>query len=141
MTALPALDNVFAYVAGTVTSITVILILQTISSLIYRLPASLDFSDKNAVRRAMARMPRGAYAMLELSYAAGSMAGGDATARLAVSHGTFLALALGVLLTLCGVQNLRAIPHPRWVAVLTSVTYVPMSYVGARIWEAESARV
>jgi predicted Kef-type K+ transport protein len=76
-------------------------------------------------------MPLGALWMLELSYALGCLTAGVVTAAGARERRLTLALVVGGIFTVLGFVNLTQFPAPLWLAVVTTVTYVPATLVGA----------
>ena len=84
----------------------------------------------------MAQMPLAAFLGVELSYVAGSLVAGAVLGWLARSHILRLAIALGVFLTLMNFMNLTQVPHPTWMAVLTTITFLPLTWLAAR-WMAK----
>lgn len=109
-----------------------IFVVEAIGHKIYPVPGE-TVNTKEALRRFIKTLPIGALLTVELGYVIGSVSGGFVIGKMAVSNATQLAIGLGGLLTLFGIQNLVMIPHPTWFAVLTSVTYIPGTYVGARL--------
>jgi hypothetical protein len=110
----------------------VIAAVQAVGHQLYPLPPGLDVNNPSALAASIAEAPAGALWMVELGYVLGSFAAGAAIRRLAPGRGARLPLIIGALFTLAGFMNLAAIPHPLWFAVLTTVTYIPMSLLGAK---------
>ena len=125
--------RIAAAVAGLAGSVALIMVVQAVGVLLYPPPSDLDFSDPDALAALMAQMPLGALLMVELSYAAGSLAGGAIVRRVAPNRTTGPLLVVGGLLTLAGFANLAAIPHPLWFAVLSTLTYLPCTFLGAAV--------
>ena len=123
--------RIAAVVAGLAGSVALIMVVQAVGVLLYPPPSDLDFADPDALAALMAQMPLGALLMVELSYAAGSLAGGAIVRRVAPNRTTGPLLVVGGLLTLAGFANLAAIPHPLWFAVLSTLTYLPCTFLGA----------
>lgn len=120
-----------AVVAGLLGSVVLIMAVQAVGTRLYPPPPGTDFTDPAAVAALMAQIPLGALLMVELSYAAGSLAAGAIVRLVTPDRPTVLAVVVGGLLTLAGFANLAAIPHPLWFAVLSTVTYVPCALLGA----------
>ena len=125
--------RIAAAVAGLAGSVALIMVVQAVGVWLYPPPSDLDFSDPDALAALMAQMPLGALLMVELSYAAGSLAGGAIARRVAPNRTTGPLLVVGGLLTLAGFANLAAIPHPLWFAVLSTLTYLPCTFLGAAV--------
>lgn len=120
-----------AVVAGLAASVALIMAVQALSARLYPPPPGLDLTDPGALAELMAQMPLGALLMVELSYAVGSLGGGVAAGMVSRERPYLPAAVVGALLTLAGLANLAAIPHPAWFAVVTTVTYVPCALQGA----------
>lgn len=125
--------RIAAVVAGLAGSVALIMVVQAVGVLLYPPPPDLDFADPDALAALMAQMPLGALLMVELSYAAGSLAGGAIVRRVSPDRTTGPLLVVGGLLTLAGFANLAAIPHPLWFAVLSTLTYLPCTFLGAAV--------
>ena len=123
--------RVGAVVAALFGSVVLIMAVQAVGAWLYPPPPGTDFADPEAVAALMAQIPLGALLMVELSYAAGSLAGGAIVRLVTADRATVLAAVVGGLLTLAGFANLAAIPHPLWFGVLSTVTYVPCAVLGA----------
>jgi hypothetical protein len=129
----PIVKNGLALLAGLFSAVVVISAVQACNFALYPPPPALDYNDPAQLALIMAQMPFGALVVLELSYALGSLAGGAVLGWLAASAHRSLALALGGMLTLAGLANLMTVPHPLWISILTTVTYVPMAWLGVRL--------
>lgn len=123
--------RIVAVIAGLAGSMAVIMAVQAAGVRLYPPPPGADFTDPDALAALMAQMPLGALLMVELSYAAGSLAGGAVVHLVVRKRTTGPLLVVGWLLTLGGVANLAAVPHPLWFAGLSTVTYLPCVFLGA----------
>ena len=119
--------RIAAVVAGLPGSVALIMAVQALSVRLYPPPPGTDFADPAEL---MAQ-PLGALLMVELSYVAGSLAGGALAGLVAPNRTRGPLLVVGGLLTLAGFANLTALPHPLWFAVLSTLTYVPCVFLGA----------
>jgi hypothetical protein len=120
---------VLAFVAGNV----IIMLVQGLNMAVFPPPAGFDWSDPAAVERMVAAMPFGAYVGVELAYVFGCLVCGLVIGAFAGSRPMLLAAIAGVLFTLAGFANIAMIPMPVAMAVLTTVTYVPCTLLGAVI--------
>ena len=127
------LRNVLAFVAGLAVSIAVISGFQYLNSLLFPLPAGLDPKNPDDVAAIMTQAPFLAMLGVEISYAAGAFLGGAIVATIASHRAVAFALGLGALLTVFNITNLVSIPHPLWMAILTTITFVPLTWLGARL--------
>ncbi len=124
------LRGIAATAAGIVCGIVLITAVQALGIRLYPLPPGVDPADPEAVARVVRDAPAGALLMVELSYAAGSLAAGIVVGLIARRRPFLLAGIIGGLLTAAGFANLAAIPHPMWFAVLSTVTYLPCALLG-----------
>lgn len=124
------LANALAYLAGLVASFCSVALVEMLGHQMFPV-AGMSGKNKEELRRIVRSLPLGAFLMVELAYVTGSLSGGYVIARLAATHQMQLACGLGALLTLFGFQNLIAIPHPLWFAIVSTCTYIPMAYLGA----------
>lgn len=122
--------GIAATAAGLVAGIVLIMAVQALGVRLYPLPPGIDLGDPAAMARVVRDAPLGALLMVELSYAAGSLAAGITVGLLARRQAYLLAGVLGGLLTVAGFANLAAIPHPAWFAVVSTATYIPGALLG-----------
>jgi len=120
---------VLSFVAGAV----VIGLVQWVNWVLFPPPPGFDLSDPAAVERLAAQMSVGAWVGLELSYALGSLACGLLIGAFAASRPMLLAAIAGLGFTLAGLANLAMIPTPFAMAVLTTLTYLPCTLLGAAL--------
>ncbi|GDX79838.1 hypothetical protein LBMAG42_16490 [Deltaproteobacteria bacterium] len=121
------LRNVLAVVLSFVVGNVVIMAVQAVNMMIFPAPPGFDFNDAEAVAAMVASMPLGAFMGVELSYVAASAGAGAVIARVAASRHVALGVGVGVLFTAANFMNMASIPHPMWFAVLTTVTFVPVT--------------
>jgi len=122
------LSTLLALIVGSV----LISLVQSLGHVLYPFPGELDLNDPEALAKVIAQAPVGALLMVELAYVVGCFAAGALVVRLAPGFGLRLPVIVGALFTVAGFMNMAAIPHPLWFAVLTTVTYIPMSVLGAK---------
>jgi hypothetical protein len=126
---MPILKKVGSILAGLLVAVVVMSAIQFANYQLFPPPTRLDPENPEHLAQIMGQMPLLAFFMLELSYAIGSFLGGFTLGKLAPENPR-LSWVLGAVLTLAGVANLFAIPHPVWVAVMTTVTYLPLARLG-----------
>ena len=129
--------GIAATAAGMAAAIVLIMAVQALGLRLYPLPPDVDLADPADMARVLRDAPAGALLMVELSYAAGSLAAGSVVGLLARHHVFLLAGIVGGLLTVAGFTNLAAIPHPAWFAIVSTVTYLPcalLGVLGVRRW-------
>ena len=127
--------NAFSIVAAFIAAFVIMMLLQYANALLFPPPAGLDYNKPDDLVKIMAQMPLQALLGVELSYVLGSLVAGAMVGWLASSHARRLAIALGVFLTLMNIMNLVQVPHPAWLGVLTTATFLPFTWLGTR-WTA-----
>lgn len=123
----PIVRNVLASLAGLLAGGVGITLVEMIGMTIYPPPPDLEPAEL------MRQIPLGALLMIELAYALGGLVAGVTATKLGVAKPPRLAVIVAVVLTLGGVTNLVMLPHPLWFAVLSTLTFVPMAMLGARL--------
>ena len=127
----PLFKNLLVLGCGWLACGVVISLVQFLSHTLFPLPQGFDFyGDPEMVRNAIT-LPM--MLMLELSYILGSFVGGFVIGKYGATHKLEYAGFLGALFTLVNVFNILAIPHPVWLIVLTSLTFVPMTLFGCMV--------
>lgn len=124
--------RILAVLAGLITGMIVIGLVEYISHQIYPPPADFDYTNKEALAELMKNIPVGALIIVIIAWAAGSFAGGFVASKIGREKGITLGLIVGAILMLAGIINMLMIPHPIafWIGGLT--VYLPFSYWGAK---------
>jgi hypothetical protein len=129
----PIARNVLAVVASLVAGVCVIMLVESVKLMLYPPPPGIDFDDPEQLAEMMRNMPIGALLMVELAYALGSLTAGLVVGKVGATRQIELALGVGGLLTLAGVATLVMAPHPIWFAIVSTLTYVPLAWLGAKL--------
>lgn len=129
----PIVRNVLAVVAGLVAGVGVIMLVESLKLMLYPPPPGIDYDDPEQLAEMMRNMPIGALLMVELAYALGSLTAGLVVGKLGATRQIGLALGVGGVLTLAGVATLVMAPHPIWFAIMSTLTYVPLAWLGAKL--------
>ncbi|MGZ3699895.1 MAG: hypothetical protein ACXVCH_17515, partial [Bdellovibrionota bacterium] len=101
--------------------------------LVFPPPAGMNFQDPQAVAAFIAGLPVAAFLLMLITFALGSLVGGLIATRVSKEPGPRPALMVGILLTAFGIMNLRAVAHPMWFSVASTLIYCPFSWLGFRI--------
>ena len=125
--------RIVAVLLGIVAASVVIFALESVGHKVYAPPGGLDFKNPEAVRAFIASMPRGAFALVLLGYALGSLVGGVTATLISGRTSSRAAIAVGAVLTILGLINLVSVPHPMWFAVTSLLLYIPCAWLGSRI--------
>lgn len=106
---------------------------QAVNSMLFPLPEGLDLTDPAMAQQVLEQVPVAAMLGVEVSYIVGSLAAGLLVGRTARRRHIALAIVVGAVFTGLNVINMMQIPHPLWMAVLTTVTFVPVAWLGCRL--------
>lgn len=118
---------------GIVAALVVVTLGDALAGAIHPLPPGLDFSDRDAVRTAIAGMPLAAYLALVAGWSAAGGLGAWTAARTAPSHRRRAGLVVGALLLASTLANLVMIPHPAWMWPAALVAVALAGVAGARL--------
>lgn len=123
--------NILALLAGLLVSGLVISFVQWIGHYVYPVVGLDGNTSRDELKRKIAKLPFGAFIFVELAYILGSLCGGavislSASPELISRAATLLAFAL----TVCGVLNLLAIPHPLWFSIISTASFFPSVFSG-----------
>ena len=127
------LKQIGIVIAALAAAMVLIMLVQQLNLLLFPLPDWVDTNNPEHLSELMSTLPLPALLMVELSYVLGSLAAGLLLAFLTKGKCLWQVLVVGGLLTLAGFANLASVQHPLWLAVLTTVTYVPVTYLGSRL--------
>ncbi|MBA3849718.1 MAG: hypothetical protein C0502_06950 [Opitutus sp.] len=106
--------NTLAAMAGAVTGIVLISLIQLLSARLYPVPEGLDRTNAVAMGGFMRTLPAGAFLLVLLSYLVGGFGGALAAGKLSLSHGRRQAVMVAVLFAFASLMNLLSFPHPAW---------------------------
>jgi len=126
-----ALRSVLVVIGSVVAGSVVMLAVQSANYVLFPPPEGLDYNDPEQLEQIVDAMPPAALWMLELSYALGCLVAGVVAAAAVRGRRLTLALIVGCIFTLLGFVNLAQFPAPLWLAVLTTLTYVPATLAGS----------
>ena len=129
----PTLRSIVSLGGGLVAAFLIFLLIQGVNSVLFPPPAGTDLRDSEAMRRFAETLPTTAFLVVLLSYAVGSFAAGWIAARYAPRGAMSHALVVGAALTLVGVMNLMALPHPTWFWVVNLPEFVLFAWLGAKV--------
>ena len=108
------LRNTLAAMAGAVTGIVLISLIQLLSARLYPLPAGLNPADKAAMGEFMRTLPAGALLLVLVSYLLGVFGGALVAGRLSLGQGRRQAVMVAILFAFASLMNLLSFPHPAW---------------------------
>jgi hypothetical protein len=125
------LRGILVVIGSVVLGSVVMFAVQSANYVLFPPPAGLDYTDPKQLQQIVDAMPLAALWMLELSYVLGCFAAGAVTGIWAPGRRLALALVVGGIFTVLGFVNLTQFPAPLWLAVVTTLTYVPASLAGS----------
>ncbi|HKI33827.1 MAG TPA: hypothetical protein VKA46_18385 [Gemmataceae bacterium] len=126
--------SIIAVLLGIILAFVVLFALEGIGMLVYPLPEGVSPNDTEALKKLLPNMPVGAFLLVLLGNAVGSLAGGFLGAWMARRAQATHALIVGTVLMLMGVANLLILPgHPAWFWAASLLVYLPPAYLGARM--------
>ena len=123
------LKRIGAVLVGLLIAMVVIGLFEWGGMYIHQAP-KVDYHDPKALADMMRDMPLSAFLWLLLGYAVASVSGGVVATLISGREKNLPAMIVGVVLTLGGLMNQTEIPHPMWFAVVSTLVYVPMAWVG-----------
>jgi hypothetical protein len=125
--------NILAVIAGFVVGSALISAVQYLNYQLNPPPPGLDPSKAEDIVKMMEGVTVPVLLMVEFSYLLGSLGAGFVSGKVAASRWKLWALVLGTAFTIANFVNMAQIPHPLWFAVLTTVTFLPLAWLGARL--------
>jgi len=127
------LRNILSLIAGLAAGVIAVFAIHSLNYLLFPPAEGLDYNKPEDLALMMGQLPPLAFAMLELSYLVGSFLTGAVIGRFAARRPLPWAISAGGLLTAANLVNLTNVPTPLWLAVLTTVTFLPATWLGARL--------
>jgi len=128
--------SIVAVIAGFVAASAVMMLIEWLNGhVLYPELGKLaeGMTDREAIRALLASAPVGAFLVVLLGWALGSLAGGYLATWIGRNPPFAHALVLGGLLTLAGIANNLVIPPPGWFWIPTLLVFLPAAYAGARL--------
>jgi hypothetical protein len=116
--------SVLAVVLGVVVTTIVITGVESISSLLYPLPAGFDLHDREALQAFIAGLPVGAFLLVVFGWFLGTFCGAALAARVGRRTPAVHAVIVGIVSMAAGILNLAMLRHPAWVWVAGLLAFV-----------------
>ena len=110
----PVLKTSLAVVAGVIAGGAIVFVTEAIGHSLFPPPADIDLSNPDDVKRLMASLPAGAFAMVLLGWFLGGFSPGPTSAH-AIARKPVAAWAVAVIFILFTIMNFFMIPHPAWI--------------------------
>jgi hypothetical protein len=125
--------TVAAVLAGLVTALVVMTLVESVGHAMFPPPAELDPMTPEGMAAIVAQMPPAALLALLIAGLCGAVAGGIAATRVAGGERITEALVVGTVLTIGTLINVMTIPHPVWMGAASVAVQLPASWLGARL--------
>ena len=107
------MKTILAVVAGVVVGGAIVFVSEAVGHSLFPPPADINLANPEDVKRLMASLPAGAFAMVLLGWLLGSLAG--ALVALRIARRPAAAWAVAVVFILATTANFFMIPHPAWM--------------------------
>ena len=107
-----------AVIAGIVATSIAVGLVQQLGHYLYPLPAGTDPNDPEAIKKHVETAPFFAVFLVIISYAAGALAGGFVSTKIANDGKKIYAIIIGILFLMISVYMMITIPSPIWFWVL-----------------------
>ena len=128
----PVLRNILAVVAGVIAGSIVNMGIIIVSTYIIPWPAGIDPMDPESIAEGMHLFETKHYIMPWLAHAIGTLVGAFTTAKLAANRKLILAMVIGIVFLVGGIQMVMSTPSPMTFTLLDlGLAYIPMAYLGA----------
>lgn len=122
-------------VAGFIAASIIMMVFESINSLIYPFPEGMNTRDLVAVRAFADTLPATAFILVFLGWAKGAAVGtwlAGLIARYFGAAGSYRATALpiAIILSLAGILNQQMFQFPIWTAIVGTALFFAFSYLG-----------
>ncbi len=128
------MKNIFhriaAVIGGTLFGVLVVMVVEGISSQIYKMPADLDMNDTEAMTQWINSLPIGAFLFVLAAWALGCFAGAFVARRIAPERSAVPGVIAWVLLTIASISTLILVPHPVWFSVVAVLACLLFGLLG-----------
>ncbi|WP_338378521.1 hypothetical protein [uncultured Flavobacterium sp.] len=127
------LKNILAVIAGWLIGSTVNMLLIKIGSSIFPIKG-VDSNDMEALADIMPNLSSEYFIFPFLGHAFGSLVGALIVTLIATNHKMKLALVIGVLFLVGGIDVNYMLPGPIWFTIADiTLAYIPMAYIGGKL--------
>jgi MFS family permease len=128
------MKQVLAVLAGLVVGVLVIFLAQAIEMAIFPPPANFDPNDPEQVKQLMQNASTLSLVLVLVGYFLGAFIGGLVATNIIKGTTWMPALLVGTVLTVLGLINLLAIPHPLWFTIFGLVIYFAGSFISFLVY-------
>jgi hypothetical protein len=136
--------NLFRAILGAVVGVglafLVVVIAEQLGQRIYPVPADIDWSDADAVRRYTGSLPVGALFLFLAGWVGATLIGAVAGSALARPRAILISVIVGGLMLAATIANFLMTPHPAWLVAATIILIVNATWVAAKLtWKPGNA--
>jgi len=124
--------KILALIAGFLTFIIVVTIVQVINGLIFGMPKPETLNSPEAMQAYVSSMPTGSFLGLLVSYIVGSFSSGYLMKVISKWDSMLLPLVMGLIGTCGWAYTITQISHPIWVTIAGFLSYLPFTFLGYR---------
>lgn len=122
-----------ATLIGAIAGILSISLFEYLAIYLFPLPADIDMQDINSISANMDSIPLINLIAVSIGFALASFIAGFVCVKIKTHNAFVPILAVGIILTIFGFVNFLTIPHPLWMIVVGSATFIPMTFLGGKI--------
>jgi hypothetical protein len=122
-----------ATVAGLLTAVAVVSVVEFVSGVIYPVPRDVRPHDGESIRRYVESMPSGVYLSELAAWGIGVFGGSWVATRLVGGSSRVPGFAVGAFLLVVGTVNLSLLPRPDWFAILGILVFPLGTVTGIRL--------
>ncbi|MFM9945632.1 MAG: hypothetical protein ACKVQB_10420 [Bacteroidia bacterium] len=119
-------------IIGLLTGLVCISLFEYLSIYLFPLPSGLDMQDMNSIAENMDSIPLVNFILVLVSYALASFIAGFVSVKIRTPKPQLPVITIAILLTAFGFVNFLTIPHPLWMIIAGSVTFIPMVWLGGK---------
>lgn len=127
------LRNIGAGVAGLMTAMLLVWLIELIGHAVYPPPIDIDFSDPEAVRAYTADLPVAAVLFVGVSWVIGTFVGVSVACRIGRAKPVIYAVLVGGFVLAGAITMLIIIPHPLWFSVVSLPAIIAAAYAAMRL--------
>ncbi len=133
----PVVRSIAAVLAGVVTAVLVVALVEIVGHLMYPPPPGLDVTNPADQARLMESIPQAALLMVVLAWFLGSLAG--ASVAILLARRVLPAWTVGLIVALLGLWSTQMFPHPPWMVVAALVLPLIAVLVAKRLMASKLA--
>ena len=125
--------KIAAVVIGTILAIVLIIVVESLSHVVYPPPTDIDMDDEEALKGYFSSVPAGALLFVAAAWMIGTFAGGMLATFIARESAVINCTIIGGLVLTGTVMNLISIPHPTWFAIASILAIIATTVVTSKV--------